>query len=239
MSQQVSFIVAFASVFGAAEAIRQTQARARRQEHRSRKNNLVVHCTKSSRYSPLLEGKHVILSGDKLYIDTGTEYDIPFGHRFAGYFLPFPETQHEGLVSTIMDDPPIMNWIYIDRQTYEVKFGTRDWAEPNFKAPFDCTRQDRRLTLGGWEGFIAVEEGNFWALYFDVENNRLQSKIPEGTPLLEVELQRIETRVPKPLMPEPEPEPEPEANGDCKKEDEQEDIETPLKSVKLESPEVD
>lgn len=66
MSQQLSFIVAFASVFGAAEAIRQTQARARRQEHRSRKNNLVVHCTKSSRYSPLLEGKHVILSGDKV-----------------------------------------------------------------------------------------------------------------------------------------------------------------------------
>lgn len=44
-------------------------------------------------------------------------------------------------------------------------------------------------------------------------------------------------RVSKPLMPEPEP--EPDASGDCKKEDEQEDIETPLKSVKLESPEVD
>lgn len=66
MSQQVSFIVAFASVFGAAEAIRQTQARARRQEHRSRKNNLVVHCIKSSRYSSSLEGKHVILSGNKV-----------------------------------------------------------------------------------------------------------------------------------------------------------------------------
>lgn len=52
--------------------------------------------------------------------------------------------------------------------------------------------------------------------------------------MLEVELQRIEMRVPKPLMPEPEP----EANGDCK-EDEQEDISIPLKSVKLESPEVD
>lgn len=76
-----------------------------------------------------------------------------------------------------------------------------------------------------------MEEGNFWALYFDVENNLLQSKIPEGTPLLEIELQRIEMRVPKPLMPEP------EANGDCEKQDEQEDV--PLKSVKLESPEVD
>lgn len=116
-----------------------------------------------------------------------------------------------------------------------MKFGGRDSAEPNFKAPFDCTRQDRRLTLGGWEGFLAVEEGNFWALYFDVENNRLQSKIPEGTPMLEVELQRIEMRVPKPPMHEPEP----EANGDCEKKDEQEDIDIPLKSMKLDSPEVD
>lgn len=67
----------------------------------------------------------------------------------------------------------------------------------------------------------------------------MQSKVPEDTPLLEIELQRIEMRVSKPVMPEPEPEPEPEANGECKKEDEPEDIDTPLKSVKLESPEVD
>lgn len=135
--------------------------------------------------------------------------------------------QHSETMLTVT----VRNWIYIDRQTYEVKFGTRDWAEPNFKAPFDCTRQDRRLTLGGWEGFFAVEEGHFWALYFDVENNRLQSKVPEGTPILEVELQRIEMKVAKPLMPEKEP------NGDCEKQDE--DLEIPLKSMSLDSPEVD
>lgn len=53
--------------------------------------------------------------------------------------------------------------------------------------------------------------------------------------MLEVELQRIEMRVPKPPMHEPEP----EANGDCEKKDEQEDIDMPLKSMKLDSPEVD
>lgn len=104
-------------------------------------------------------------------------------------------------------------------------------AEPNFKAPFDCTRQDRRLTLGGWEGFFAVEEGNFWALYFDVENDRLQSKIPEGTPVLEIELQRIEMKIPKPAMPKQ------EENGHSEKQDEQQDITT--KPVNLDSPEVD
>lgn len=66
MSQEVSFIVAFAAVFGSAEAIRQTQAKTRRQEHRSRKNNLLVHCVKSTKYSAEIEGHHVILSGEKV-----------------------------------------------------------------------------------------------------------------------------------------------------------------------------
>lgn len=66
MSQEISFIVAFAAVFGSAEAIRQTQAKTRRQEHRSRKNNLLVHCVKSSSHSAEIEGRHVILSGEKV-----------------------------------------------------------------------------------------------------------------------------------------------------------------------------
>lgn len=137
------------------------------------------------------------------------------------------------------------NWIYVDRQTYEVKFGTRAWAEPNFKGPFDCTRQDRRLTLGGWEGFVAVKEGNFWALYFDLEGDRLRSKVAEGTPVLEVELQRIEMRVPKPEIPKQETnggEGKPEeakqkTNGD--QQDHKGEEGNPAYSVKLESPEVD
>ncbi|KAM0816835.1 hypothetical protein AB5N19_02637 [Seiridium cardinale] len=193
-----TFIVAFSAVFGAAEAIRHTQSRAKRDEHRSRKNNLIIHCPKSSEYGRILEGRSVVLSGDKLYIDTGTDPDVPFGHPFAGYFLAFPEAKYAGLVSTICDEPPIMNWIYVDRSSYEVKFGTRAWAEPNYSGPYDCTRQDRRLTFGGWEGFVAVKEGDFWALYFDLEQDKLKSKLPIATPILEVELLRVEMRVQPP-----------------------------------------
>lgn len=131
MAANLNFIVALAACVGSIEAIRQTQAKSRRQEHRSRKNNLVVHCSKSSRYCALLEGRHVVLSGNKVgcffsakpektdetdrlwvaeqvYIDTGTEWDVPFGHPFAGYYHPFPESQFEGLVTTICDDPSIL-----------------------------------------------------------------------------------------------------------------------------------
>jgi hypothetical protein len=87
-----------------------------------------------------------------------------------------------------------MNWIYVDRDTLEVKFGGRPYAEHNHKGPFDCTRQDRRLTFGGWEGWLAVKEGDFWALYFDRDNDRLASKIQAGTPVLDIELWRREIR---------------------------------------------
>ncbi|PMD43038.1 hypothetical protein L207DRAFT_526252 [Hyaloscypha variabilis F] len=157
----LSIFVGLATIFGTSEGIRQSQAMARRDEHRSRRCNILARCTKSSQYSCLVEGKRLVLSGDKLYVDTGIIHDEPFGHPFSGYFLPYPETKYSGLVSSISDDPPIMNWVYIDRETYEVKFGTRPHAEHNFNGPFDCTREERRLNFGGWEGFVVVKEGNF------------------------------------------------------------------------------
>ncbi|CAJ2502540.1 Uu.00g099340.m01.CDS01 [Anthostomella pinea] len=210
MGDQLTFLVAFATIFGASEAIRQIQSDARKKEHRSRKNNLIVRCLKSSQYSPTLEGRQVVLSGEKLYVDTGTDYRQPFGHPFAGYYLPFPDTPYSGLVSTICDEPPVMNWIYVDRETYELKFGNRAWAEPNWPGPFDCSRQDRRLTFGSWEGFLAVKEGDFWALYFDIDHDNLQSKVEEGTPVLEVVLLRIEMRTGPPKQ-----EPADEGGSEC------------------------
>lgn len=64
-----AFLVAFSAVFGAAEAIRHTQSQAKRKEHRSRKNNLLIRCRKSTRHFSELHGKHVVLSGDKVCVD--------------------------------------------------------------------------------------------------------------------------------------------------------------------------
>lgn len=151
----------------------------------------------------------------KLYIDTGppagcdddddddkdeNDSSKRLGHPFAGYFLPYPDTKYEGLVSTIMDDPPVLNWIYVDRETYEVKYGVRTQAQPNINGPFDCTRQDRRMILEGWEGFVAVEEkDHVWALYFDRDDDGLRGRVKPGTRVLEVELTRWE----KPIRPRP------------------------------------
>ncbi|KAF2798484.1 hypothetical protein K505DRAFT_189516, partial [Melanomma pulvis-pyrius CBS 109.77] len=188
-------LIAAPALLGTQEAIRQSQAKEKREEHRARRCNLIATCVKSSMRSREINGRPLVLKNGKLYIDTGTSDGSPYGHQYAGYYLPYPDVEYEGLVTTITDVAPVMNWVYVDKDTYEVKYGIRADAQPNFTGPFDCTRQDRRLTLLGWEGWCAVEEfPTLWALYFDKDDDGLQSKVPIGTRILEVELTRKEKR---------------------------------------------
>jgi len=62
----LTVIVGVSALFGMSEAIRETRAKARRDEHRCRKSNLVVHCSKSSQFSQILEGRRIVLSGNKV-----------------------------------------------------------------------------------------------------------------------------------------------------------------------------
>ncbi|KAI0019194.1 hypothetical protein F4780DRAFT_771387 [Xylariomycetidae sp. FL0641] len=193
------------AMLGTQEAIRQSQSKNKREEHRARRCNLVVSCVKQSIRSRDINGKLVVLKDNKLYITTSSstsdEEPIPTseGYPFSGYYLPYPDSEYEGIVSTISDDPPMLNWIYVDKDTYEVKYGVRAFAQDNITGPFDCTRQDRRMTLEGWEGFVAVEEfPGVWALYFDRDDDGLATKVPMGTRVLEVELTRREKKERKP-----------------------------------------
>jgi len=146
----------------------------------------------------------------QLYVDINTPLlgaDTTTGHPFAGYYLPYPANQSgwkaagfkgEGLVSTISDDPPMLNWIYVDKETHEVKYGVRTEAEHHYCGPWDCTEVDRRVTFEGWEGFVAVQEDedlDEWALYFDREDDGLRGPGMiglEGKRMLLVEVSRKE-----------------------------------------------
>ncbi|KAK2051351.1 hypothetical protein LY76DRAFT_403952 [Colletotrichum caudatum] len=198
----LGLLLSFGTALGASEGIKASMAKSRREEHRSRKNNLVVHCPKSSQFSPYLEGRQVVLSGDRLFVDTGTAHNAPFGHPFEGYYLPYPESRFSGLVSTITHEAPIMNWIFVDPVSYQLRFGNRAAADGKLIGPWECTRQDRRLTLCGWEGFCAVlEESGVWGLYFDCDGDGLHRKFyGDGRIVIEVELLRREMRTRKPEL---------------------------------------
>ncbi|KAF2493414.1 hypothetical protein BU16DRAFT_541106 [Lophium mytilinum] len=183
------------ALLGTQESIRQSQAQEKREEHRARRCNLIATCVKSSLRSREIDGRPIVLRNGKLYIDTGTSNGESFGHHLAGYYLPYPDSEYEGLVTTITEVAPMLNWVYVDKKTHEVKYGVRTDAQPNLTGPFNCTRQDRRMNFDGWEGWCAVEEyPSIWALYFDHEDDGLRSKLPMGTRVLEVELTRKEKR---------------------------------------------
>ena len=90
----------------------------------------------------------------------------------------------------------MLNWIYVDSSTYEVRYGVRAEADKHFVGPMAISTLqagEMRLVYMQWEGFAAVEEeDDHWALYFDKDNNNLKEKV-RGKSITEVELIRDTT----------------------------------------------
>ncbi|PQE06717.1 hypothetical protein CJF30_00008625 [Rutstroemia sp. NJR-2017a BBW] len=130
----------------------------------------------------------VVLKDNKLYLN---HPDAPKqGHRFCGYYFGYPGTEEHGLVSSIQDDPPMLNWIYVDKETLEMKYGTRSETLGNLAHPWDWTEDEQNITLEEDEGFVAIEvEPGLWQLFFD-ENGDL-SGLPKGKKIQEVCLKRM------------------------------------------------
>lgn len=43
------------------------------------------------------------------------------------------------MVTTIADDPPFLNWVYLDKKTHEVKYGIRAESNPHVVGPWDVS----------------------------------------------------------------------------------------------------
>jgi len=88
-----------------------------------------------------------------------------------GYYFTYPsEDQHLGMVSTISDDPPMLNWIFVDKDTLMVRHGGRmDTLGGHTIGPWYWTNDERWLTLKGDAAhFVAVEmENKKWAIAWD------------------------------------------------------------------------
>ncbi|KAK4952221.1 hypothetical protein LTR28_006729, partial [Elasticomyces elasticus] len=128
-------------------------------------------------------------------------------HPFTGFYLAYPDDARpttRGLVSTISLDPPMLNWIYVDKSSHEVKYANRSGSIAHHVGDFDWTDEedDSRVTFDGWEGFLAVEEEregrrgagadgerDVWALYFDMDDDGLAGR-KKGRRTLEVGLGR-------------------------------------------------
>lgn len=114
-----------------------------------------------------------------------------------------------GLVTRVSDDPPMMNWIYVDKVTSEVKHGNRtqsiehrvgDWGFTNDnESDYDEDEENAEpggLEFNSEENFVAVEPANDeiegrWEVCWDQEDNKLKN-VPEvaGRLVLRISLER-------------------------------------------------
>lgn len=132
----------------------------------------------------------VFLKDGSLRLRHKDEADL---HPFTGYFLPYPDTAYDGLVTTINSEN-MLNWAYVDKNSYALKYGVRAEAQPHLTVPMKLIHvgDESRLTFNKFEGFLAVEESpGDWAVWFDKDDNGLRGKVSPNTKVTEIELVRV------------------------------------------------
>ena len=131
-----------------------------------------------------------------MWVQSRTKTPTKSFYPFEGFYVEYPDDQRPmpaplGMVTKIADDPPMMNWIYLDRQTCEVKHGNRTDSRPHRVGDWGFTNDDEPennddeepggIEFNGEEKFVAVEpppgdpEGR-WAVWWDQYDNHLRGK---------------------------------------------------------------
>ncbi|RYP75027.1 hypothetical protein DL771_002675 [Monosporascus sp. 5C6A] len=132
----------------------------------------------------------VVFKDYKLYLDHPSR---PVeGYRFNGYYFGYPgPEQHQGLVAPIADDPPMLNWIFADKDTGLLRHGSRSDSMGHIIGPWSWTEDEEYLTLEGEKSnFVAVEnEDGAWTAHYDKKGD-LEDVLTEARQIVDIELHR-------------------------------------------------
>ena len=160
---------------------------------RMRKFNLECYCESNSRKAREIHGGKIVLRNDKIYIEPQSSFK---GHTFEGFYIRYPDPDRPqppplGLVSSIPSDPPTLNWIYVDKNTREVKYGNRTESRAHIIGSWGWDAGEEGgpggLTLEGEEGAVAVETEDGWEIRWQDGNGEIGVK---GKKKLTVSLER-------------------------------------------------
>jgi hypothetical protein len=115
-----------------------------------------------------------------------TKREIPSFTALA-FYIEYPEldeTKHLdrglGLPTYVSANPPLLNWIYADKDTHELMYGNRTQSVEHFVGPWDWTEDEKTILLEEKDAFYAVEEEEGqWALYYDRDGDELARVLEE------------------------------------------------------------
>ena len=165
------------------------------EEERMRKFRLECFCEANGPKAKEINGGNVVLKEEKVYI-VPRDAKADTGHPFEGFYIEYPDPERPrplplGLVSTISKDPPMLNWIYVDKDTREVKYGNRTQSRAHIVGSWGWDAGEEGgaggLTLEGKEGAVAVEGNDGWEIRWEDEDRNIGVK---GSLKLTVSLER-------------------------------------------------
>ncbi|KAA8651445.1 hypothetical protein EYZ11_011914 [Aspergillus tanneri] len=183
-------IAAFPTVTGVSlAASEQRKANQRREdERRMRRFNIDVESAGETQEDSEVQGKRVVLRDEMIYIDDPdpSNRETP-SHTSQAFYVEYPELEHMkhlgrglGLVTTVTDSPPLLHWIYADKNTHGLKCGNRTASAEHVVGPWDWADDEETITLEENRKFVAVQEDNrAWVVYFDRDKDDLERVLEE------------------------------------------------------------
>ena len=123
---------------------------------------------------------------------------------FNGHFFESPDLQQgnlNGLVAISGETPPTLRWVYLDKETYQMRWGGKQDREGHIGGPFDLTHDRDYIALNDTQRWLALREEDaeqdgreaavgLWRLCCDYEENNGAS-LPVDTPRMQIYLRRV------------------------------------------------
>ena len=216
-------LAAIPVVTGVAEGVSHQRSALERKEddRRMKKFYMDVYCEAKSAKTKNVHGRRVVLRDGKVWIDEHLPaLRAKEAYSAKAFFLQYPDEEVRylvlrdlaargliaeqrsppplGLVSQVADDPPLLNWIYVHKDTMEVRYGNRSDSREHLVGPWDWTEDDdengewnKGVMFDGWEGFTAVEDdAGEWQVYYDKNDDGLKGFVAAERKKLQISLER-------------------------------------------------
>ncbi|KAJ5382166.1 hypothetical protein N7517_000077 [Penicillium concentricum] len=165
----------------------QRKANQRKEEARRMvKFNIVAECTGDTDDDREMNGTVVVV----YLADPDPAKRDPPAYTALAFYIEYPEPEELkylkrerglGLPTYVQDNPPLLNWIYADTETHELRYGNRSQSVEQLVEPWDWDKNERNISLEGKQNrFIAVEEEEGeWALFYDRDGDELARVLEE------------------------------------------------------------
>ncbi|KAK5198197.1 hypothetical protein LTR92_002442 [Exophiala xenobiotica] len=181
-------LTAIPTVTGVAQAISGQKTREERQkdENRMKKFHIDIHCEADNARTTGIHDKRLVLKDDRVWLGPHeAQNPCPEGYVAQCFYIEYPDNE-------VRDDPPLLNWLYVDKDTMELKYGNKSASIEHHIGPWDWAEDEKIITFDKSKGFTAVQDPKTrrWQIYHDMDNDGLSRFVSKGRRMVQVSLQR-------------------------------------------------